>query len=143
MSQNDLDAVNAIEMQAFQDPWSKQDFINELESNLYSCIYVKEINGEVVAYVDLWIAYENAEIANIAVKKEFLHQGIASELMQYCLQKIQQSKCENFTLEVRVSNMNAIKLYEKFGFQTVSKRKKYYADGEDAYLMVQLQERIL
>ena len=138
MSQNDLDAVNAIEMQAFQDPWSKQDFINELESTPYSCIYVKEINGEVVAYVDLWIAYENAEIANIAVKKEFLHQGIASELMQYCLQKIQQSKCENFTLEVRVSNMNAIKLYEKFGFQTVSKRKKYYADGEDAYLMVQL-----
>ena len=138
MSQNDLDAVNAIEMQAFQDPWSKQDFINELESNLYSCIYVKEINGEVVAYVDLWIAYENAEIANIAVKKEFLHQGIASELMQYCLQKIQQSKCKNFTLEVRVSNINAIKLYEKFGFQTVSKRKKYYADGEDAYLMVQL-----
>lgn len=138
MSQNDLDAVNAIEMQAFQDPWSKQDFINELESNPYSCIYVKEINGEVVAYVDLWIAYENAEIANIAVKKEFLHQGIASELMQYCLQKIQQSKCENFTLEVRVSNMNAIKLYEKFGFQTVSKRKKYYADGEDAYLMAQL-----
>ena len=138
MSQNDLDAVNAIEMQAFQDPWTKQDFINELESNPYSCIYVKEINGEVVAYVDLWIAYENAEIANIAVKKEFLHQGIASELMQYCLQKIQQSKCENFTLEVRVSNMNAIKLYEKFGFQTVSKRKKYYADGEDAYLMVQL-----
>lgn len=138
MIQNDLDAVNAIEMQAFQDPWSKQDFINELESNPYSCIYVKEINGEVVAYVDLWIAYENAEIANIAVKKEFLHQGIASELMQYCLQKIQQSKCENFTLEVRVSNMNAIKLYEKFGFQTVSKRKKYYADGEDAYLMVQL-----
>lgn len=138
MIQNDLDAVNAIEMQAFQDPWSKQDFINELESNPYSCIYVKEINGEVVAYVDLWIAYENAEIANIAVKKEFLHQGIASELMQYCLQKIQQSKCENFTLEVRVSNMNAVKLYEKFGFQTVSKRKKYYADGEDAYLMVQL-----
>lgn len=138
MIQTDLDAVNAIEMQAFQDPWSKQDFINELESNPYSCIYVKEINDEVVAYVDLWIAYENAEIANIAVKKEFLHQGIASELMQYCLQKIQQSKCENFTLEVRVSNMNAIKLYEKFGFQTVSKRKKYYADGEDAYLMVQL-----
>ena len=138
MSQNDLDAVNAIEMQAFQAPWSKQDFINELESNPYSCIYVKEINGEAVAYVDLWIAYENAEIANIAVKKEFLHQGIASELMQFCLQKIQQSKCENFTLEVRVSNTNAIKLYEKFGFQTVSKRKKYYADGEDAYLMVQL-----
>ena len=93
MSQNDLDAVNAIEMQSFQDPWSKQDFINELESNPYSCIYVKEINGEAVAYVDLWIAYENAEIANIAVKKEFLHQGIASELMQFCLQKIQQSKC--------------------------------------------------
>ena len=138
MSQNDLDAVNAIEMQAFQDPWSKQDFINELESNPYSCIYVKEINGEAVAYVDLWIAYESAEIANIAVKKEFLHQGIASELMQFCLQKIQQSKCENFTLEVRASNTNAIKLYEKFGFQTVSKRKKYYADGEDAYLMVQL-----
>ena len=126
MSQNDLDAVNAIEMQAFQDPWSKQDFINELESNLYSCIYVKEINGEVVAYVDLWIAYENAEIANIAVKKEFLHQGIASELMQYCLQKIQQSKCENFTLEVRVSNMNAIKLYEKFGFQKLPNEKYGY-----------------
>ena len=68
MSQNDLDAVNAIEMQAFQDPWSKQDFINELESNPYSCIYVKEINGVGVAYVDLWIAYENAEFANIAVK---------------------------------------------------------------------------
>ena len=50
MSQNDLDAVNAIEIQAFQDPWSKQDFINELESNPYSCIYVKEINGELLIF---------------------------------------------------------------------------------------------
>ena len=87
----------------------------------------KEINGEAVAYVDLWIAYENAEIANIAVKKEFLHQGIAKvRLMQFFLQE-RSNRVNVRKFHFRSSRFkyeDAIKLYEKFGFlgQSVKER---------------------
>lgn len=131
----DLDRIATIEKQLFLDSaWKKEEFEAEMLHNPYAKIYVYELDGRVVGYVDLWIAYENGEIANIAVDEAYQNQGIASQLLVHCLSKCE--ACENISLEVRVSNASAIHVYKKFHFHIVGTRKHYYENGEDAYLMV-------
>lgn len=135
-NEKDLFSVLKLEKELFlEDAWTEQMFIDEMNKNPYACLYVYEIDSEIVGYFDLLIAYENAEIANIGVSKLHQHEGIGTKMMEFIDQLVKKSCCEEFTLEVRMSNENAIHLYEKFGFKIVSSRKNYYADGEDAYLM--------
>ncbi len=132
----DLVSVLKIEKELFlEDAWTEEMFRSEMNDNPFANVYVYELNGEIIGYFDLLISYENAELANIGVLKQYQHNGIGTKMMEYINQLVQKNHCENFTLEVRMSNENAIHLYEKFGFKIVSSRKNYYADGEDAYLM--------
>ncbi len=132
----DLVSVLKIEKELFlEDAWTQEMFRSEMNDNPFANVYVYELNGEIIGYFDLLISYENAELANIGVLKQYQHNGIGTKMMEYINQLVQKNHCENFTLEVRMSNENAIHLYEKFGFKIVSSRKNYYADGEDAYLM--------
>ncbi len=132
----DLVSVLKIEKELFlEDAWTQEMFRSEMNDNPFANVYVYELNGEIIGYFDLLISYENAELANIGVLKKYQHNGIGTKMMEYINQLVQKNHCENFTLEVRMSNENAIHLYEKFGFKIVSSRKNYYADGEDAYLM--------
>lgn len=134
---SDITHLVALEKELFKDDaWTPKDFEEQVNENPYASIYVYETNKQIVAYVDLWIAYENAEIANIGVDTSFQRNGIASELLSFCMEKVKDAGCENISLEVRVSNISAIRLYEKFGFTRVGIRKRYYANGENAYLMV-------
>ncbi len=138
IEENDLEVVFRIEKELFlEDAWNKNMFLDEMNQNPFSNIYIYETNGEIVGYFDLLISYENAEIANIGVSTKYQNRGIACEMMEFILQLVQLNNCENFTLEVRKSNESAIHVYEKYGFKKVSTRKNYYADGEDAYLMYQ------
>ena len=66
----------------------------------------------------------------------FKDKGCASQLMEYALEKSEELHYQNVNLEVRVSNVKAIALYQKFGFKNVAVRKRYYSNGEDAYLMI-------
>lgn len=139
LKKEDLDSVLKLEKDLFlEDAWTEQMFMDEMNQNPYANIYVYELDNEIVGYFDLLVAYESAEIANIGVSKKHQHLGIGTQMMKFIEQLVQESNCENFSLEVRMSNENAIHLYEKFGFEIVSFRKKYYADGEDAYLMVKV-----
>ncbi len=132
----DLVSVLKIEKELFlEDAWTEEMFRSEMNDNPFANVYVYELNGEIIGYFDLLISYENAELANIGVSRQYQHNGIGTKMMEYINQLVQKNHCENFTLEVRMSNENAIHLYEKFGFKIVSSRKNYYADGEDAYLM--------
>lgn len=133
----DLEETCRIEKELFtEDAWDSDAFRNEVSLNPFAFLYVYELNHRVIGYVDLWIGYENAEIANIAVSSSYQHQHIGSALMDYCIQKSMQNNCANMSLEVRMSNQNAIALYEKKGFTKAAKRRHYYSDGEDAWLMV-------
>ena len=134
---DDLSAVTELEKDLFpDDPWPMKEFLYELNENPYAEIFVYEKNGYIVGYVDLWILFEQAQIADIGVAKSFQHHGIGKELMAYCVNRSVRKQCENLSLEVRVSNENAIALYEKSGFIKAAKRKHYYENGEDAWLMV-------
>lgn len=133
----DISVLTEIEKELFPvNPWDENQFLYELEENPFAMIFVDERKDKIVGYVDLWIQYEQAQIANIAVVKEKQSEGIGDHLLKTAIQAAVEYGCENVSLEVRVSNANAIALYEKNDFIEVSIRKNYYEDGEDAKLMV-------
>lgn len=137
INDSDLQEVVNLENLLFaDDPWTKSAWLYEMHENPFACILVCTIEEKVVGYIDYWIIYEQMQIANIAVHPAFQRQGLAQEMMNFAINEAIHKGCETLSLEVRVSNIKAINLYEKNGFITVSTRKGYYSNGEDAYLMV-------
>lgn len=137
MTKEDLPEIARLEEQLFPDgPWSETEFLYEMNDNPFSFLYVYEEDGAVRGYIDWWITYEQAQLANIAVAKEAWGRGIGSVLLNYCIENAVKSGCENLSLEVRVSNERAKRLYEKNGFIKAAIRRNYYENGEDAELMI-------
>ena len=89
----------------------------------------------VIGYYDLWIMFENADIASIAVDVPYRHKGYGEQLMNHLELQALKAGCENIGLEVRVSNQDAIRLYERHDFFIIATRKDYYKD-EDGYRMM-------
>ena len=96
----------------------------------YKKVYI--IDDNIVGFIDYSVIYDRTEINYIYVLDEFRKQGIATKLLNDI------PECSNITLEVNESNIGAIKFYQKNGFVVVSKREKYYKDGNDAYLMMKV-----
>lgn len=103
-----------------------------LEDELAKVI-VYEDDGEVIGFVIATCLYETTDILSIIVDNKYRRKKIASNLLDYLFSELNES-VELVTLEVAVNNDAAIKLYEKFGFEIIHTRKKYYNDI-DAYLM--------
>lgn len=136
MSEHDLTQVLAIEKALFVPPWNEEQFLYELHDNPFAQLYVVEQDDQIVAYMDVWITFETAQLANIAVMKTHQRQGIAKMMMDAMIKQCEAAMCENITLEVRIDNKAAICLYQAYGFIEVNIRKQYYEDGTDAYLMM-------
>ena len=137
MIETDLSQVVDLENICFpKGGWTLAQFRYELLENPFSNLLVFEENQAIIGYIDWWITYEQAQLANIAVHPESWKQGIGQQLLNEALQDAIEKECENMTLEVRISNEHAIQFYEKNGFISVDTRKNYYDDGENAYLMI-------
>lgn len=137
MRKEDLSRILELEEQLFvSDPWPESVFLYEMNENPFASLYVYEEDGRVIGYADLWITYEQAQLANIAVAKEAWGRGIGRALLDYITDQAVKKGCENLTLEVRVSNERAKRLYEKNGFIKAALRRSYYENGEDAELMI-------
>lgn len=133
----DLPIIAAIENACFDvAPWSLQNYVEDFENNVCSYILVAEQDEKIVGYIDFWIMFEQATIAKIAVLEPLRKYGIGNILLQEALAIMDQEGVTSVTLEVRVSNIAAIKLYEKNGFEIKLVKKGYYSDGEDAYFMM-------
>jgi len=137
--QEDLEAIAKIDEELYHKPWSAKDFENELKNNPYA-YYFKMVNSdnndEIVGYIGFWILFERAEITKVSIVKKYQGYKLSNILMEDLEKRVRLANCENITLEVRVSNERAINLYKKHGFSIVATRKKYYDNGEDAYLML-------
>jgi len=129
----DEKAIAEIEKECFLEPWSEQAV---LDSANLDCVFVLfEKNGQVVGYAGLQIVLDEGYITNIAVKKAFRRQGIATALINELL-KLLNDKLSFISLEVRASNSAAIKLYDLLGFKKAGIRKNFYsAPKEDALIM--------
>ena len=135
----DLDEIMKLEVDLFTSPWKRENFTYELEENPFSRLYVMEENNIIVAYAGLWIIYEKADLTSIAVRKSEQRKGYAKYLLKHLILEAKSENCEYLMLEVRVSNINAQKLYEKFGFIQVGIKKDYYLDNhEDAIAMIKI-----
>jgi len=106
-------------------------FIEEELKNENSFWFVAIEDNQTIGFIGARV-YDNTDILDIAVKNEYRKKGIGSLL----LEEILKIKCGFVTLEVRVHNINAIRLYEKHGFKTILKRPNYYSNGDDAYYMI-------
>jgi ribosomal-protein-alanine N-acetyltransferase len=95
-----------------------------------------EIEGQIVGYVLFWVLPGSIDIHNVAVHIEYRRMGIASALMHQVVAEAKRQSIPRVTLEVRVSNMAAQRLYASIGFIHTGLRKGYYSDdGEDALTM--------
>ena len=131
----DLPAVLMIEESSFSSPWTRAAFVHELQSP-HSCLTIAERAGNVLGYLCGWYVADEVQILNVAVQTNYRRQGVAERLLRYVLDVGQQKGAQSANLEVRRDNLPARQLYEKFGFREVAVRRGYYADGEDALLMV-------
>ena len=133
----DLSAIEAIELRAYPTPWSRSMFASELAKPTSICLGAfegQELVGYVInsRYVDAW------HEMNVAVEPEHQGRGIATSLLERLFELTLDDERRGYTLEVRVSNESAIRLYEKLGFTKISERKGYYAraDGQPATALV-------
>ena len=123
--------------QNFQN-WQKKDYEYELNDNPFAH-YLKMVNAdnnEIIGYIGFWVKFEQAEITKVSISKKYQGYKLSKLLMADAENRMRLAECENSTLEVRVSNTVAINLYKSCGYKTVATRKKYYENGEDAYLML-------
>ncbi|MCI5703253.1 MAG: GNAT family N-acetyltransferase [Erysipelotrichaceae bacterium] len=107
--------------------------IDEAELKKISKVYLKD--DKIIGYISYQIMYERAELNYIFVKEEERKKGVASKMLEYMLNNLKEECIETIDLEVNSLNKKAINLYQKYGFKTVSIRKKYY-DGIDGFLML-------
>lgn len=165
MRVSDIGEVMAIERQSFPTPWSSRAYHYELRFNSSAHYYVVRPRGapipaadkepvgwraklrrllgksttpqhHILGYVGFWLAAGEAHISTIAVHPEFRRQGLGQLLLVKVIGEALDQDADFVTLEVRVSNRGAQRLYEKYGFEKKGRRKAYYSDNrEDAWIM--------
>ena len=135
IEEKDIEVLTEAEKRCFKDPWTKEMFSAVLKLP-FQYGFIAEEGGQVCGYCCLSVLFEEAEVLNIAVDTPFRKRGVGAEILQNALEKAKELGAEKCFLEVRVSNLPALTLYRKFGFENLSIRAKYYEDGEDALVMV-------
>jgi [ribosomal protein S18]-alanine N-acetyltransferase len=132
----DLSAVQAIERASFTTPWPPQAYRQELESNRLATYLVATLGEDVVAYGGVWLMVDEAHVTTFAVHPRYRRRRIGERLLLSLLDLSLARRAREATLEVRLSNLGARRLYEKYGFRPVGIRPRYYSDNqEDALIM--------
>jgi ribosomal-protein-alanine N-acetyltransferase len=138
---DDLEQVQAIDQLSFSLPWPASAFRYELLENPRSLLWVAEVNGQgdpsiIVGAIVVWLILDEAHIATLAVHPDYRGRGIGQGLLVTALQGSTLGGAQMATLEVRANNTSAQTLYQRFGFEVVGRRLRYYRDNnEDAILM--------
>lgn len=125
MEEADLCIIHKIEKQIFSNPWSKQSFLTSLNQAYYICL-VFEDKKEIKGYCILSFLMEEGELLNIAVREKDRNKNYGKMLLKEGLRIGRAQGGCTCLLEVRENNKNAIKFYEKFGFEKIGIRKNLY-----------------
>ena len=135
LKEQHLPEVLEIENANHGAPWSEASFLREIQAP-QGVFLVAILDGKVVGYGGAWYVIDEAHIINVSVCPELQNQGIGRKIMQGLLDEAKSAGMLCSTLEVRISNLAAIHLYESLGYEQVAVRRKYYPDNrEDAAVM--------
>jgi [ribosomal protein S18]-alanine N-acetyltransferase len=149
ISVNQIEAILILDRLCFGGLWSidsyRRELTNEnshflgisidqpLDQNLAQTL---EPTMGIIGFGCFWAILDEAHITLLGIHPNYQQQGLGQKLLGALLDQARSIKMARATLEVRASNQAAIHLYEKCGFQTVGRRKKYYQDtGEDGVIM--------
>lgn len=136
MTSADLPAVHAIERASFAVPWPDDAYRNELATNRLASYVIALAGDAVVGFAGLWVMVDEAHVTTFAVDPRWRRRGVGERLLLALFDVAVARRAREATLEVRLSNMPARRLYEKYGFRPVGIRPRYYSDnGEDALIM--------
>ncbi len=136
MAIDDLSAVQAIEQASFTTPWPPHAYRSELETNRLAQYLVVRAGDEVVGYAGIWLMVDEAHITTFAIHPSWRRRRLGERLLLAVLDIALARQAREATLEVRLSNLPARRLYEKYGFRPVGLRPNYYSDDrEDALIM--------
>jgi ribosomal-protein-alanine N-acetyltransferase len=131
---DDLSQVLAIEHQSFQSPYPP-DIITFLYEKYRDTFLVVEQGGCILGYITGITSWREGHIISLAILPAWRRKGIASQLVQELCDVFNRMGKKRVKLEVRISNIPAITLYEKMGFEKQKIVETYYEDGEDALMM--------
>jgi ribosomal-protein-alanine N-acetyltransferase len=136
MALADLPTVHAIERASFFPPWPDEAYRNELLTNRLATYVVARLDDLVIGFGGLWIMVDEAHITTFAVDPAWRRRRVGERILVALLDVAMARRAREATLEVRLSNVAARRLYEKYGFRPVGIRPRYYSDnGEDALIM--------
>lgn len=136
MEIKDIDQVFEIEAESFPKPWSKKILREELEINKSASYTVGEIDGVLIGFYGLWIIDGVSHVICLAVSKDYRNMGCGSMLIKNLISKSREVGVETISLEVLLSNSQAIYLYEKYGFEKRAMRMSYYRrNNESCFVM--------
>ncbi len=153
--ESDIEQIHALEEDIFPHPWTlemfqddfnqKDNFTKTVKGKTLNCRnnYVLEYRGEVIAFYMGWAIFDEYTILNIGVKADFQEQGLGSLLMMNLVNKAIELECSYIYLEVRASNIPAQRLYEKFQFEEIGRRKDYYMKPKEDAIVMKLDTNML
>lgn len=134
----DLDQVMDIEPVAFgSHHWSRDSFVKELNNpagHYYAAVEPQTDN--LYGYSGFWLIGEEAHITTLAVHPDLRRNYVGERLLIHDITRAQEVGASYVTLEVRVSNESAQKLYYKYGFKSLGLRRKYYQDNDEDALVL-------
>lgn len=157
MTAADLPEVMRIDAASFPKPWPEPSWRHEVEDNANArCWAAREAparrtllqrvfgapspRGEILGLVCMWIVFDEAHIATIAVRPDARGRRIGDALMRTCVQQACAENCSRMLLEVRVSNLVAQHLYRRYGFQVIGRRPRYYTDNQEDALVMTIEK---
>lgn len=136
MTLADLGDVHRIEAASFSLPWPDEAYRSELTGNRLASYLVVRSDGQLIGFGGIWMMVDEAHITTFAIDPAWRRQRLGETLLIALIDLAMARQAIEVTLEVRLSNVAARRLYEKYGFRPVGVRPRYYSDnGEDALIM--------
>lgn len=138
MTSADLDAVWALECEVFPYPWSRANFADSLASG-YDCWTLRDVEGAVAGYFLLMYALDEAHLLDVALTRPLHGRGLGRLLLDQIALRCREQGMASILLEVRPSNLRALSVYQRYGYEQIGRRKGYYpaqpGQREDAIVM--------
>lgn len=135
--EDELDQVAAIEAASFSNPWTRAMLARELQHSEITRIYVLKLPGRgIAAFCACWLVVDEAHINTLAVEQSMRRQGLAIALLEHVLADVTADGATQATLEVRRSNVAALRLYERLGFVVAAVRPNYYSQPDEDGLIL-------
>ncbi len=141
VNNKDIRELLRIERELYEGetPWNRTAFLYELNAPYPRLYLAVEKSSELVGFIGCRFKNDNGHITNFAVRKSYQKKGIGTHLLNKIKKYAEQNHCVTLSLEVRKSNMDAQRLYRRFGFVTIAIKKNYYNDTKEDAISMQCQ----